>query len=74
MESVEDLNEEELNLIEDKLLTSNGRRNNVSYFDFCKFVNKKKVEDLVCKKSCYEHSIMEMTSVWRLSTIFYVQL
>ena len=50
VESVEDLNEEELNLIEDKLLTSNGRRNNVSYFDFCKFVNKKKVEDLVCKK------------------------
>ena len=51
VESVEDLNEEELNLIEDKLLTSNGRRNNVSYFDFCKFVNKKKVEDLSSMQS-----------------------
>lgn len=50
VDSVENLTDEELNLMEDKLLTSNGRRNNVSYFDFCKFVNKEKVDDLIHNK------------------------
>lgn len=50
VESVGNLTDEELNLMEDKLLTSNGRRNNVSYFDFCKFVNKEKVDDLIYNK------------------------
>lgn len=50
VESVENLTDEELNLMEDKLLTSNWRRNNVSYFDFCGFVNKEKVDDLIHNK------------------------
>ncbi len=50
VDSVENLTDEELNLMEDKLLTTNGRRNNVSYVDFCKFVNKEKVDDLIHNK------------------------
>lgn len=50
VDSVKNLTDEELNLMEDKLLTTNGRRNNVSYFDFCKFVNKEKVDDLIHNK------------------------
>ena len=50
VDSIENLTDEELNLMEDKLLTTNGRRNNVSYVDFCKFVNKEKVDDLIHNK------------------------
>ena len=50
IESIENLTNEETCLMEDKLLTSSSRRNNVSYSDFCKFVNINKVDDLIWKK------------------------
>lgn len=50
VESVGILTDEELSMMEDKLLTSNGRRNNVSYSDFCKLVNRVKIEDLIRNK------------------------
>lgn len=50
IESIENLTDEEICLMEDKLLTSSSRRNNVSYSDFCKFVDINKVDDLIWKK------------------------
>lgn len=49
-ESIENLTNEEVNLLEDRLLTSSGRRNNVSYSDFCHFIDKEKVNELIWNK------------------------
>ncbi len=50
IESIENLTDVETNLMEDKLLTSSGRRNNVSYSDFCKFIDKNKIDNLILEK------------------------
>lgn len=40
----------EIYLLEDKLLTSNNHRNNISYSDFCRCIDKNKIDSLIHNK------------------------
>lgn len=44
LESIESLTDAEIYLLEDKLLTSNNHRNNISYSDFCRCIDKNKID------------------------------
>ena len=50
LESIESLSDAEIYLLEDKLLTSNNHRNNISYSDFCRYINKNKIDSLIHNK------------------------
>lgn len=50
IESIESLTDAEIYLLEDKLLTSNNHRNNISYSDFCKCIDKNKIDSLIHNK------------------------
>lgn len=50
LESIESLSDAEIYLLEDKLLTSNNHRNNISYSDFCRYINKNKIDSLINNK------------------------
>lgn len=50
LESIESLTDAEIYLLEDKLLTSNNHRNNISYSDFCRCIDKNKIDSLIHNK------------------------
>ena len=50
LESIESLTDAEIYLLEDKLLTSNNHRNNISYSDFCRYIDKNKIDSLIHNK------------------------